>query len=411
MTQIELDTLRERRRYSGPTLFEYGFRPFFLGAGLQAALAMLAWVAWFTVQYRDDAEGLLSIAGPVHQWHAHEMIFGYGLAVVAGFFLTAVPGWTGRQPVRGALLAVLFGLWLLARLVSWTSAWLPPVAVALPELAFIGLLSILVAQALFAGWSRRNFVFLPVLTLLLAADALYHLEAMTLTDGTAAIGLLLAFDALLVLLTVIGGRIVPAFTTNVLRRRGVEPLPRASDIRDKLAILTMVALLGADLVAPDSAVTGWVALAAGVFGAARMIGWRTGRVLNSPILWILHLGYAWLVAGLLLKGFALITATVPAVTALHALTVGALGSMTLGVMSRAALGHTGRPLHVSNTIATSYLLVSLAAVLRVAWPLAGLPFHDAAMQISGLLWSVAFLIFAIAYWPVLTRPRISASTE
>jgi len=409
VTRIELDTLREQRRYSGPVFFEYGFRPFFLGAGVQAALAMLAWVVWITLQHRDQAEALLTIGVPVHLWHAHEMIFGYGLAVVAGFFLTAVPNWTGRQPIRGVVLAFLFGLWLLARLASWTSAWLPAIAVALPELAFIALLSILVAQALLAGWSKRNFVFLPVLTLLFVACALYHLETLAITDGTAAIGHLLGFDSLLVLLTVVGGRIVPAFTTNVLRRRGVEPLPRVTGHRDRLAILTIVALLGADLLAPDSSATGWVALAAGLAGAARMVGWRTSRVLNSPILWILHLGYAWLVAGLLLKGFALITATVPGITALHALTVGALGSMTLGVMSRAALGHTGRALHVSPPTVASYLLVSLAAALRVGWPLADLPLYGAAMQISGLLWCTAFLIFAISYWPVLTRPRISAA--
>jgi len=339
------------------------------------------------------------------------MIFGYGLAVVAGFFLTAVPGWTGRQPVRGGLLAVLFGLWLVARLTSWTSAWLPPVAVALPELAFIGLLSILVAQALLAGWSKRNFVFLPVLAILLVGAFLYHLEAMKITDSTAQTGHLLAFDALLVLLTVVGGRIIPAFTTNVLRRRGVVPLPRGMDKRDMLAILTISALLAADLAAPDSAATGWIALAAALAGGVRMTGWRTARVLDSPILWILHLGYAWLVFGLLLKAFALITASIPAIAALHALTVGALGSMTLGVMSRAALGHTGRPLRVSRAIAGSYLLVSLAAALRIAWPLADLPYYGEAMQISGLLWSVAFLIFAIGYWPVLTRPRISTATD
>jgi uncharacterized protein involved in response to NO len=338
------------------------------------------------------------------------MIFGYGLAVVAGFFLTAVPSWTGRQPVRGSLLAVLFGLWLLARISSWTSAWLPPTLVALPELAFIAMLSYLVARALLAGWSKRNFVFLPVLTVLFVSAALHHLEAMAITGWTSGIGHLLAIDALLVLVTVIGGRVVPAFTTNVLRRAGIEPLPRAADKRDTVAILTVAALLVADLVAPGSAATGWVALAAGVAGAVRMAGWRTSHVLASPILWVLHLGYAWLVFGLLFKGFGLITEAVPEILALHALTVGALGCMTLGVMTRAGLGHTGRPLHVATMIAASYLLVSLAAVLRIAWPLANLPFYDAAMLASGLLWSSAFLIFTAVYWPVLTGPRVSAAS-
>ncbi len=409
MTQIEVDSDTPERRYTGPVFFEYGFRPFFLGAGLQAVLAMLAWMAWITLQQQDAGWVRLSIAVPVHQWHAHEMIFGYGLAVVAGFFLTAVPSWTGRQPVRGSLLAVLFGLWLLARITSWTSAWLPPAAVALPELAFIGMLSWLVARALLVGWSKRNFVFLPVLSVLFVAAALHHLEAMAITGWTSGIGHLLAIDALIVLVTVIGGRVVPAFTTNVLRREGVEPLPRAADKRDSVAILMVAALLVADLVAPSSVATGWVALAAGIAGAGRMVGWRTGHVLTSPILWVLHLGYAWLVFGLLFKGFAMVTEAVPEILALHALTIGALGCMTLGVMTRAGLGHTGRPLHVSTMIAASYLLVSLAAAMRIAWPLAELPFYDAAMLASGLLWSSAFLIFTAVYWPVLTRPRVSAT--
>jgi uncharacterized protein involved in response to NO len=408
VTRVAADTDAPAGRYAGPVLFEYGFRPFFLGAGLQAVLAMLAWLAWVIVPHDAIGWAGVSIAVPVHQWHAHEMIFGYGLAVVAGFFLTAVPNWTGRRPVRGALLAVLFGLWLLARVASWSSAWLPPAVVALPELAFIAMLSWLVAHALLSGWSKRNFVFLPVLTVLFVAAALYHLEALALTAATSAVGHLLAIDALLVLLTVVGGRIVPAFTTNVLRREGIEPLPRLADRRDSIAVLAVAALLVADLVAPGTAATGWVALAAGLAGAVRMAGWRTRHVLASPILWVLHLGYAWLVFGLLFKGVAMVTETVPEILALHALTIGALGCLTLGVMTRAGLGHTGRPLHVSTMIAASYLLVSLAAAIRIAWPLFDLPFHDAALLASGLLWSAAFLIFTAVYWPVLTRPRLSA---
>jgi uncharacterized protein involved in response to NO len=411
VTQIEIDTGAQKRRYTGPVFFEYGFRPFFLGAGIQAVLAMLAWMAWITLQQQDAGWVGLSIAGPVHQWHAHEMIFGYGLAVVTGFFLTAVPNWTGRQPVRGFLLAILFGLWLFARIASWTSAWLPPAAVALPELAFIGMLAYLVAQALLSGWSKRNFVFLPLLTVLFVSAALYHLEAMAITGWTSGIGHLLAIDALIVLVTVIGGRVVPAFTTNVLRREGVEPLPRASDKRDTVAILMVVAVLVADLVAPGSVATGWVALAAGIAASVRMAGWRAGHVLSSPILWVLHLGYAWLAFGLLFKGFALVTEAVPEILALHALTIGALGCMTLGVMTRAALGHTGRPLKVPSAIAVSYLLVSLAAAVRITWPLLEFPFDDAAMLASGLLWSAAFLIFTVVYWPVLTGPRISAAAS
>lgn len=409
--QTDVESAHRKRDYDGPVLFEYGFRPFFLGAGVQAFLAMAAWMAWIATQQQGIATPSLSIAAPVHQWHAHEMIFGYGLAVVAGFFLTAVPSWTGRQPIRGMLLAILFGLWLLARLASWTSAWLPSALVALPELAFIGLLAVLVAQALLSGWSKRNLIFLPVLAALFCAALLYHLEAMAITASTSWAGHLLGIDALLLLLTVIGGRIVPAFTTNVLRREGIEPLPRATGRRDAVAMLAVVMLLVADIAAPGSVLTGWVSLAAGLAVAFRMGGWRSSRILTAPILWILHLGYAWLALGFLVKGIALLTAVLPEVVALHALTVGALGCMTLGVMTRAGLGHTGRPLRVSGPIVVSYLLTSLAAVVRIAWPILDLPLDDAALLTSGLLWCAAFLIFTIDYWPVLTRPRLSAAPD
>lgn len=407
MTDIDVDAARRERRYTGPVFFEYGFRPFFLGAGVHAVLAMLAWMAWISLQQAGDGPAGLTIAVPVYQWHAHEMVFGYSLAVVAGFFLTAVPNWTGRQPVRGNTLAVLFALWLVARLAGWASAWVPPALVALPELGFLALLSALVGQALLSGWSKRNFVFLPVLAVLFVAAALYHLEAAGITGDTAGMSHLLAIDALLVLITVIGGRIVPAFTTNVLRRLEVARLPRPMDRRDAVAILLVVMLLLADLAAPGSAVAGWVSAAAGVAGAVRMIGWRTARVLWSPILWILHLGYGWLVLGLLLKGLALITGIVPEVLAIHALTVGAVGSMTLGVMSRAALGHTGRPLKVSGGITVSYLLLSLAAAVRIFGPLLVDSLYGAVMILSGLLWSAAFAVFVVSYWPILTRPRVT----
>lgn len=394
------------RRSARPAFLEYGFRPFFLGAGLQAGLAMLAWMAWIGL----DADAV-TVRGPVTLWHAHEMIFGYALAVVAGFFLTAVPSWTGRRPVAGAPLAALFALWLAARLAMWLSAFLPPLAPALTELAFIGMLALLVGQALLSGWSKRNFVFLPVLAAFFIAAALYHLELAGLAMETARTGHLLGLDALLLLIAVVGGRIVPAFTTNALRRTGDHALPRPSDHRDVLAILSVALVVLCDLVLPGSALTGWVSLAAGALAAVRMIGWRTARVLDSPILWILHLGHAWLAAGFLLKGLALVTGAFPEVAALHALTVGAIGSMTLGVMSRAALGHTGRSLKVAAPITASYVLVSAAAVIRVVGPLAFPGFYTGTMLLSGALWCVAFLVFAAVYWPVLTRPRISARPQ
>jgi uncharacterized protein involved in response to NO len=403
MSSEKIETARAAKQ-NGPVFLEYGFRPFFLGAGVQAVLAMSGWMAWIFLLRAKAVPGGLTLAVPVHIWHAHEMIFGYGLAVVAGFFLTAVPSWTGKQPVRGTMLGILFALWITARLASWLSAFLPPIVVALPELAFIAMLSTLVGHALLAGWSRRNFLFLPILAAMFAASILYHLKFPYPAH-------ILGLDTLLVLITVIGGRVVPAFTTNALRRDGIEPLPRVSGKRDVIAIVAVVGVAISDLALPGSAITGTVAIIAGLLVGYRMIGWRTPRVLNSPILWVLHLGYGWLAFGLAFKGVALVTGAVPEIAAIHALTIGAVGSMTMGVMSRAALGHTGRELKVTSAIATAYLLISLAAIIRifsVALP-AGL--HDEAMLVSGAVWIAAFLVFAVTYWSVLTRPRKSLGDD
>lgn len=398
-------TREHRRKTTGPVLFEYGFRPFFLGAGIYAAMAMLAWTVWIGAHLIPSLSVPVTIAMPVHQWHAHEMIFGYGLAVVAGFFLTSVPSWTGRRPVAGPLLAVLFGLWVAARLASWFSGWLPPLMVAIPELAFIGMLTILVAQALLSGWSHRNFVFLPVLAGLFVAALLSHMETLGLLPDTTRIGNILGLDTLLVLISVLGGRVVPAFTTNALRRDGVELLPRGADWRDGLAIVAVVAVLLADLVAYGSVASGWIAVVAGLAAAIRMAGWRTSRVLDSPILWILHLGYFWLAIGFLLKGAAIITGEFSQITALHALTIGAIGSMTIGVMSRAALGHTGRVIKAPPLIVAAYVLISLAAILRLIGAAAGPALYDTAMLLSGGLWIATFLAFTLVFWPILTKPR------
>lgn len=399
MSDQRLEAARAAK-VNGPVFLEYGFRPFFLAAGFQAILAMGGWILWIYLLTTDALPDGLTIAVPVHVWHAHEMIFGYGLAVVAGFFLTAVPGWTGKQPVRGTMLAILFAFWLAARLTSWFSASLPPAAVALPELAFIAMLSILVGHALLSGWSKRNFLFLPVLATMFVAALLYHLEFTYPAH-------MLAIDTLLVLITVIGGRVVPAFTTNALRRDGIEPLPRAASKRDIAAILSVAALAVADIALPGSTLTGAVAIIAGLLVAYRMIGWRTPKTLGSPILWILHLGYGWLATGLILKGAAAITGLIPEITAIHALTIGAIGSMTLGFMSRAALGHTGRELKVTSAVAAAYLLISLAAIIRLAGDVLPPELRDGAILSSGAAWIAAFLIYSATYWPILTRPRIS----
>ncbi len=320
------------RLFAAPIL-SYGFRVFFLFAGLYGALAMAAWLAWIGLHALNFEVVGMSIALPPHLWHAHEMIFGYTLAVIAGFFLTAVPSWTGRQAIQGGPLALLAAAWVAARLASWSSALLSAPLVAALDLLFIALLGLMIGRALIGGGSRRNLVFLPVLAVLFAANLLVHLEILGLLDDGMARGQLLALDTILLLLTVIGGRVVPAFTTNVLRNSGAEPLPRSHKALDIASIAAMVLLLLADLIVPGSRFVGAVAGLAALANALRLAGWRGAQTLDRPILWILHLGYAWLVAGLALKAMALLGGWLSEVTALHALTVGAIGSMTVSACS------------------------------------------------------------------------------
>lgn len=379
-------------------LFDYGFRPFFLMASLYAALAVPTWLLLMT--------GVVALPTSLTAmaWHGHEMVFGFALAGIAGFYLTAVPNWTGAAPVRGVRLALLVALWLLARVAMWSSAVLPAGVVAAADLALLPVLAAFVAPALVAAKQPRNLVFLVIPIALETAILLVQLEPLGLADDTAWLGLMLGIDLALLLITIIGGRIVPTFTTNALRARGETRLPRSRPWLDRLAILSMVAMVAAEL-GDRAAWVGAAALAAALFNGARLAGWRTARTLNNPLLWVMHLGYAWLVVGLALKAAAGLGDLVPASAALHALTVGAIGTMMMAVMSRATLGHTGRQLVAHPLTVAAYGLVSLAAILRIVGAVSP-AFYLPLIEASGALWSLAFVLFLWIYAPVLILPRL-----
>ncbi|MBM3565721.1 MAG: NnrS family protein [Alphaproteobacteria bacterium] len=383
----------------------YGFRPFFLFAGVYALAAMGGWVYVLHGLYHEGNPGTFPHGAlPPHLWHAHEMIFGYAGAAIAGFFLTAVPNWTGREPVRGALLGGLALAWLAGRAAMWSAATLPPAATALFDLLFAPFLAVLVARALSGGWSKRNVIFLPVFAGLLIANILFHLDAAGILPGQAARGLTLALDCILFLIAVIGGRVVPAFTTNALRRMGEDRLPISRPPVEIAALLSIALLLVADLIQADGWATGAIAAVAAVAHAIRLAGWRGHRTLSDPIVWVLHLGYAWLVAGLALKGLAGLTGLLPASAAVHALTIGAVGTMTLAVMSRAALGHTGRELKAPRPIVLAYVLVSASALARIVGPVFRPGIHE-WIGASAILWLAAFGLFTWVFAPILVTPR------
>jgi len=392
---IEEPGHREAARFA---LFDYGFRIFFLLAGLYAALGVALWLPVFL--------GLLPLPIAVSPtlWHAHEMIFGFAAAGVAGFFLTAVPNWTGAPALRGAPLMALAASWLLARVAMLAIGWAPPWLPAVLDLAFLPALAAAIAGPLRRSGTKRNLVLLVVLAALWAADLAMQLDFLGVLPEAGQRGARVGIDVLLLLITVIGGRIVPAFTTSALRANDPALAARSFAPLDRATILAMVLLAASEAATGLGPVTGAIALAAALLSAVRLSFWRGARTLGSPILWVLHLGYGWLVLGLGLKGASAFVEAIPETAALHALTLGAIATMLVAVMSRAALGHTGRPLKAHPATVSAYVLLSLAAVLRVAAPFMPQVFLP-LLVLAAAVWSLAFLLFLSTYAPILTAPR------
>jgi uncharacterized protein involved in response to NO len=378
--------------------FGYGFRPFFLLAGWFALFAMGGWL-WLY-----DAGAVWPGGLPTSQWHAHEMLFGFVAAAIAGFMLTAVPNWTGSRGFAGWPLMLLTLAWLLGRLGFALAGQVPFGLTALLELIFLPGVALLIAPTLLRA-RNRNTRLLLVLLAFWAADAVFLLARFRADPALAAAALQFALNLVLLLITVIGGRIVPAFTGNALRRRGLEVRMRSLPALERTVIASMIAVLLIDTLLPASAAAGVVALVAAVAQSGRLAGWNGHRTLREPIVWVLHLAYAWLPLGLLLKAASLLGGFGWAGFWMHALGAGAAASMIVAVMSRASLGHTGRPLRVPPVMAMAYLLLTLAAAVRVFGP-AWLPLpYNLLILVAGALWMVAFLIYAIVYTPILLNPR------
>lgn len=377
-------------------LFALGFRPFFLLAGLFATFSVPLWLMVFQ-GFLDPASHL-----PPAVWHGHEMVFGFAMAVIAGFLLTAVANWTGQRTASGFSLAALAGLWLAGRAVIYCGAEIPTwVAIAL-DTAFLPVLAVSLAIALVKAGNRRNLIFPVILMVLAAVNLSTHLGSLDIIDWDPNRSLKVAIDLILLMIGVLGGRVIPSFTKNALPQAKVNPCPKAS----VLALVALALLAVAETATSNPMVTGSISLAAGIVNGLRMKGWGSLATLRHPILWILHVGYGWLVVGLILRGLADLFAIVPPDAGLHALTVGAVGSMVLGMMSRVALGHTGRSIIPARATVIAYWLLNAAALSRVVTPVifSGTLYHP-GIVVSGILWSSSFLLFTIVYLPVLARPR------
>jgi uncharacterized protein involved in response to NO len=380
-----------------PPVLRAGFRMFFMLGPLWAIVVVGLWV-----EAMAGAITLPTALDPL-AWHRHEMLFGYLGAVIAGFLLTAIPNWTGRLPLAGGRLAALASLWVAGRLAVLFSATVGPVAAMAIDVVFLLTLAGVCAREVLVA-RNRNVPIVGVVLLFAIASGIDHAEALgwLATDG---LGWRAGFSIILILIALIGGRIIPSFTRNWLAKQGrTKGLPTQPGRFDFIAIGVLAAALVAWAAGAPAEVGAPLLLAAAGFHLVRMARWSGHATMAEPLVFILHLSYLWVPLGLLLLGTSLLVPTQPASSALHALAAGAMASMTLAVMTRATLGHTGRDLHADGGTTAIYALVTLGAALRVASP--WLPFdYLLAIRISAALWTGAFLLFLLLYGPKLLGPR------
>lgn len=381
--------------HTGPVILAYGFRPFFLGAGVWAVLAMGLWIASLAAGFPIGA----GYGGPA--WHAHEMLFGYTSAALAGFLLTAIPNWTGRLPVSGAPLAVLFVVWLAGRMVL-----IRPDLIGLEwalgvDSLFLPLLFAICLREVVAGRKWRDLKVLAAVLALAIANAGYH--ALIVGGGDTGLASRLAISAYIMLIGIVGGRVVPSFTRNWLARRHVINLPAPYDRLDTIALFAGLAGLGLWVLWPDHPATVLGCVVAGVLHSMRLARWQSWQTADERLVLVLHLAYAAIPLGFF--AIALVpSGLLDATSALHVFTLGAIGLMTLAIMSRATRGHTGMALTAPPLTAASYGFLIAAVLLRPGAAL--LPDHYMTLiSLSGLCWMMAFTLYLVEYAPALLTRR------
>jgi len=382
--------------YSGPAILSYGLRPFFLLGAFYAAISILLWLPILT--------GLLALPSTFtpRDWHVHEMLYGYLPAVIAGYLLASIPNWTGRFPLLGRPLLVLVAVWIAGRVAVSTSAWIGWTLAGAIDLAFLGLLGAAVAREVIAGRNWRNLKFLGILAALFLGNLSFHLEAhaWSFADYGTRIGM----AAIVLLVMLVGGRIVPSFTRNWLARENPGRLPAPSGWFDAVSMAVGASALTIWVAAPDALVTGALLVCAGLLQAVRLARWAGDRTLREPIILILHLAFAFIPLGFVLVGLAAFSVDITASAGIHAWSGGAFGAMTLAVMSRIGLSHVRRPTVASPGLQAIYALVIVAALARIA---AALNAGDAMLllTIAALCWSAAFLGFCVNFWGMFTKER------
>jgi uncharacterized protein involved in response to NO len=375
-----------------PTFFRMAFRPFFLLAPIAALVLLMMWVShyagWFlTINYWHGFSG-----------HSHEMVYGFAIAIVAGFLLTAARTWTGLETIKGWPLMMLVIVWLLGRILPWIE--INRVVVAVVDLAFIPLVLLALAIPIIKVRQKRNFIFLPILILLWIGNLLMHLQQLGITNFGLHMGIYLGLDLIILLIVTLGGRVIPMFTGNGIGEK-ILTTPRL----DLLAILSTIFFVIAHQINFQGPMLILASLIAFVVHIIRVSIWYHPKIWSKPLVWILHISYYWIVLGFgLMAGAAL--GYWSFFIALHALTIGGISGMILGMISRVSLGHTGRALEPPKLVVVAFVLIPVASLIRVFIPLFIPSLYTATVILSGIFWVVAMLLFVISYTKILLLPRI-----
>ena len=376
-------------------LLGLGFRVFFALAGLSALVLIVLWNAIF--------KGTLSVDNyfPNNYWHAHEMLLGYSVAVIAGFLLTAVKNWTGKPTLTGDKLAGLALLWLYGRIMPFYAGLLPDAFIALIDFAFLPVLAYQTSKPIMQAKHFKSLIFIGLLLLLALGNGLIHAEILGLCQNTAWTGIQLVVATLIILILIIAGRVFPFFTERGLHGTLIIKNP----LLDALSIVSAVAVFALQLSSVSGTLLALTAIFAVIVNTARLSGWYVQRIWYVPLLWILYTGYGWIILGFILTALSAYAWVLPSL-ALHAFTLGGIGVLTLGMMARVSLGHTGRVLKLSNAMAIGFVLINIAALLRVLLPLALPNWYNLIIYGSTLSWLTAFSLFMFVYAPILTSARI-----
>ena len=374
-------------------LFNLGFRPFFLLAAFSAIILMGTWVlAYVNIIQLNTYYGFID-------WHSHEMLFGYAAAVIAGFLLTAVKNWTNVDTITKVPLALLAGIWLAARILPFTTV--PGIVIAIVDVSFFFFLALAVAHPILKAKQSNNFIMIAIISVFMLADILVQSQHLGIMATGVAKGNLLALYGVLLIIQVLTGRVMPFFTRVVVPQTEVVERP----LLEKILLIVLILLALADFFALNGLI---ISLLAGILLVAhimRVAPWFSKPVLNTPILWVLYAGYLWFLIGFAMKvmvGLDLVANNL----AIHAWTVGVIGITTYGMMARVSLGHTGREMLPSKLAVSGFYLLTLATIIRVIFPLFSMAHYILWIEVSAVLWTVAFILFAIVYTPVLTQPRV-----